>query len=116
MTSQLMSIVTNMVTESDPKARGYLYMWEWREYKKIKTWEMAERLGIERNSVWRWENEQHRMSPAKIIMYADALGIDYRQLWQPPPGKPSIDAILEDTPEDLRNTAMDIVKRLIERQ
>lgn len=77
--------------------------------------EMAGRLHIARQSVYRWEAEQWRVTPDKQAAYADALGIDPAQLWRMPDRAPSIDAMLADQPEELKQTAADIVRRLVRR-
>jgi transcriptional regulator with XRE-family HTH domain len=45
-----------------------------REFKKITQEELADRLGVQRNTIWRWENE--KAFPTKpIVEIAQALSV-----------------------------------------
>lgn len=67
---------------------------------------------VSRTTVWRWVKEPHRLNPGKIAALAHALGLDEPDdLWRDPK-RPSIDALLRDAPDDLYQTAVDIVTRL----
>lgn len=95
----------------------YLYLLQWRESRRLSAETMAGRLGIARQSVYRWERDQWRLTPDKIAAYAAALGDNVRpeQLWRLPDETPSIDAMLADQPKELKETAVDIVRRLVRR-
>jgi DNA-binding XRE family transcriptional regulator len=101
-----------MVTKPKPRKRR-LFMKEHREARGISAAAMGDKLGIERESVYRLEREQWRMDPDKQADYAHALGLEPEDLWKPP-GTISIDAMLSSAPDDLRNMAADIVRRLVE--
>lgn len=73
---------------------------------------LADRLDVSRETVWRWRKQQHRLNPEKIAIIAKALDIEPQALWEPP-GQISLDALVKDAPEELRNTAADIVRRLV---
>ncbi len=103
-----------MVTRIRRGARPHLYIREWREARALSLDALAGRLDVERNTIWRWENEQHRLNPDKIAALAAAFDIEPSELWGPP-GRRSIDAMLADAPDDLRDTAADIVSRLTKR-
>ena len=107
------SMIAGMVTKIGSKQRPpHLYMAEWREASKLSVPQLANRLEVSRETVWRWENEQHRLNPGKIAAYADALGIEPEQLFGPP-GRPSADALLKNVPQPVFDTAIDVVKRLV---
>lgn len=104
-----------MVTRIHQHARRRLFLKENREAKGVSAEAMAGRLGIERESLYRWERETWRLNPAKQLAYADALGIEPEQLWHPP-DTPSLDAMISQAPDDLKAMAADIVRRLVARR
>lgn len=104
-----------MVTRIRRGIRPHLYIKEHREALGLSLEQMAGRLGVERNSVWRWEKEQHRLNPDKIAEIADALGLDHWTELAHPPGLRSLDAMLAGQPDDVRETVVDIVARLTRR-
>lgn len=114
-------IVAAMVTRIRKHVKARLYLKEHREAKGISPEAMAGRLDMERESVYRWEREIHRMNPEKQAAYADALGLDSpAELWFPPPDPanpppPSIDALVSDAPPDVRELARDLVSRLVKK-
>jgi len=110
------SYVTGMVTRIRKQARARLFLKEHREAKDVSADVMAGRLGIARESVYRLEREwRTRCTPEKQAAYADALGLEFEDLWRPPatPAMPSLDGMVQDQPENVREMAVDIVKRLV---
>lgn len=103
-----------MVTRIRKPTRAHLYITEWRESRGLSVEQLAGRLDVARETVWRWEIEQHRLNPEKIAGIADALNMEPAELYRPP-GRPSLDAMLKGVPDDLYNTAADIVRRLAKR-
>jgi len=103
-----------MVTRIRTGARTHLYISQWREHRGLSVEALAGRLDVERQTIWRWENEQHRLNPEKIGALAVALDIEPEDLWRMP-ARRSIDAILKDAPDELHDTAIDIVQRLARR-
>lgn len=101
-----------MVTRAPKPAKRRLFLKEHREDKNISAEVMGERLGIERESVYRHEREQWRVNSIKQAEWAAALGIEPEALWRPP-GTVSLDAILRSAPDDVQQMAVDIVQRLI---
>ena len=104
-------IVTGMVTRQKAQKRR-LFLKEHRKAKKVSAAVMAEKLGIERESVHRLEREPWRVDSDRQLQWAVALGIEPEDLWRPP-GTPSIDAMVQSEPAELREKAADIVRRLI---
>jgi transcriptional regulator with XRE-family HTH domain len=114
-----------MVTRIRSGAQPHLYIREHREAKGLSLEELGGRItlhdkhgekqGVERNTVWRWENDPKRLDPFKIAAIAYALGLDDWTELARPPGVRSLDAMLADQPDDVRDTAADIVARLIRR-
>jgi lambda repressor-like predicted transcriptional regulator len=72
--------VAGMVTR-----RRRLFLKEHREAHGVSAAAMADRLGIERESLYRLEREaMTRLNGQKQAAYASALGIEPETLWQPP--------------------------------
>lgn len=104
-----------MVTRIRRGARPRFYIKEHREDQGLTLDQLAGRVGVERNTIWRWENDQRQVTPEKAGALADALGLpDWTDLTRPP-GVRSIDAMLADQSDDIREIALDIVARLIQR-
>jgi transcriptional regulator with XRE-family HTH domain len=104
--------VTDMVTKIHKRGFRRLYLKEHRTAKGISAEAMAGRLGIERESVYRLEREPRRMNSEKQAAYAAALGLEPEELWRPP-GRVSLDAMVANAPDDLRETVTAIVARLV---
>jgi transcriptional regulator with XRE-family HTH domain len=92
--------------------RKRLFLREHREDKKVSAPDMAGRLGIERESVYRIERKRKGVSSARLAQWAEALDMAVEDLWRPP-GRPSLDAMVEGTPEEIQDMAVDIVRRLV---
>jgi transcriptional regulator with XRE-family HTH domain len=104
-----------MVARIHSHRRGYLFLREWMEHRRLGDERLAGRLGVARETVTRWRNQQHRLNPEKIARLASALDCDPADLWRSPDAPPSIDALVREAPEDVRGMALDIVRRLINR-
>jgi transcriptional regulator with XRE-family HTH domain len=102
-----------MATTIYGKRRGHLFVAEWMEHRELSDEKLANRLGVDRVTVTRWRNQQHRLNPDKIAAIAVALDLEPEALFRPPSGRPSLDALLRDAPAELQDTAADIVKRLV---
>jgi transcriptional regulator with XRE-family HTH domain len=103
--------VSSMVTVGSGHAIRRLFLKEHRQAKGVSAAEMARRMGIERESLYRLEREPRRLNSEKQAEYAIALDIEPADLWRPP-GRPSLDALLNETPDDLRRMVFDIVRRM----
>lgn len=102
-----------MVTRIRKGSRRHVFLREHRKAKELSAIRMADRLGIERESYYRLERHPEKLSAGELAELADALNIEPEALWRPPEGPPSIDALLRDAPDDLKDMAADIVKRLM---
>lgn len=103
-----------MVTRIGQRRKAHLYIKEWFDHRGLSDEKVANRLGVARETVFRWRTEQHRLNPEKIAQIASAVDCEPMELYRPP-DRPSLDAIIADAPEDLQNTAVDIVRRLVGR-
>lgn len=111
-----MKYVAAMVTRIHGHKRSRLFVKEWQDHWNLSAETMAGRLGIERESYYRLLREPHRITVPKLEQLAEAMGhnMTAQDFWRPPE-RPSIDAMIERAPDDLRNTAVDIVRRLVGR-
>ena len=107
-------IISGMVTRIRRGARPHLYITEWFEHRGLNDEKVGNRLGVARETVFRWRKEQHRLNPEKIAGLASALDCEPSELWRPP-GQPSLDGLVKGAPEELQAMAVDIVKRLVNR-
>lgn len=105
--------VATMATRPRKPFKRRLFLKEHREASHVSATTMAERLGIERESVYRMERELWRVNSEKQAEYAHALGIEPEDLWRPP-GNPSLDSLVKSAPDSVKAMAADIVKRLVE--
>lgn len=99
-------------------ARPHVYLREWRKAKGLKAPDMAERLGIERESYYRLERKPFTLSVAELLELADALGISHQRLWQLPPEpgiipRQSLDAIVEGQPDREVEGLADMLRRAV---
>ena len=102
-----------MATTIYGKRRGHLFVAEWMEARNLTDEKLANRLGVDRVTVTRWRNKQHRLNPEKIAAISAALDLEPEELFRPPSARPSLDVLLRDAPAELQDTAADIVKRLV---
>jgi transcriptional regulator with XRE-family HTH domain len=107
-------MVTKSKKEKDEEPR--LYIKEWREHLRLSGEEAGDRVGVSRTTFWRWEDEQHRLNPAKIVKIAKAFGIKPEQLWHSPSSRrPSLDDLVDSVSDDVHATALDVVRRIVKR-
>lgn len=97
-------MVTRIRGRRQALQQPHLYIAEWMAYRGLTDERLAGRLGVARETVTRYRNQQHRLNPAKIAAIAAALDIKPAQLWEPPPPegrvpRPSLDAMFEGAPD-----------------
>lgn len=107
-----------MVTRIRAKSlrRRYLYIREWMQQRGYSDEKLAQRLEVDRVTVTRWRNEQHRLNPEKIAGIALALDLAPEDLWRPPAeqiSRPSVDALLKNAPDDLVQSAAEMAAILL---
>lgn len=110
------SIVTSMVTSR----REHLFIKEWLRARGFSDQEAGRKLGVNRETVFRWHKNQHKLNPQKILLLADLCGIRPGDLWRMPNGHDSVDAMIEELPDSTQEIAvemcMDIIRRLSKRR
>ncbi len=108
-----------MVTEIHKFGPRRLYLREHRKAKGVSAKDMSGRVGIERESVYRWEREPWRLDEADQANYAHALQLEPEDdLWRPPsahPPEPSLDDMVAEVPEDVRDMARGMAEEIIRR-
>ena len=103
---------TAMVTRIGPRRAKRLFIKEWMDAKEVSDERAANRIGVARETVYRWRKEQHRLNPEKIALLASALDMEPEEFHRPP-GRRSLDALVKNAPDDLHKMAVDIVERLL---
>ena len=103
-----------MVTQIGKGRRVHLYIKEWMDAREVSDEKMAGRIGVARETVFRWRTEQKRLTPEKIAMLAEAMDLQPSALWSPP-SSPSVDALLQGASADVRAMAYDVVQRMLKR-
>lgn len=99
------------------KQNAHLYLNEWFAVRGLTHQMVADRIGVARNTVSRYANEQWRLRPDKIANLAHILGLESTDLYRPPAEevRESVDKVLADQPEDIHSAVLDLAKRLSRR-
>jgi transcriptional regulator with XRE-family HTH domain len=105
---------TAMATRIGQKRRLHLYIREWMEHRGLSDERLANRLGVARETVYRWRTEQHRLNPEKIAQLASALDCEPQDLYRLP-SRPSLDAMVAGAPDELQAMVADVVRRMVGR-
>ncbi len=100
-----------MATRIGQRRRAHLYLEEWFAHRGLNDAKVADRLGLDRTTVWKWRTNPSRLDPGKMEALASALDIEPAQLYRPPESI-SLDAIAKDFSPDLKEMAADILRRL----
>lgn len=108
------AIVSAMVTKQRSGPRLHYYIKEHMERLGVSDEDLANLLGIGRETVWKRYTDQRRLNPEKIAQMAEALKMHTSELLFPP-DVPSLDAIAKDASDEQRAMAADILKRMFER-
>lgn len=89
-----------------------LFLTEWRKHFDVSPELLADRINVTRQTIHRWEAEQHRLTPDKLDAYAFALGIEPTALWRSPE-TPSIDELLMGADEVTQKTVIKMLSGLL---
>lgn len=109
-----MAIISGMATRIGRRQAAHLYIKEWLDYRGLSDEKAAGRLGVARETVWKWRTQPRRLTRDKIASLAVILDIEPEELYRPP-NRPSLDAMVKDQPEEVQKMAADIVRRLVGR-
>lgn len=97
------------------RRKAHLYVKEWMDHRNLSDEQVANRLGMARETIWRWRKEQHRLNPEKLAALAGALDMEPQEFYRPP-SQPSLDAMVSGETVEIQQMAADIVRRLVARR
>lgn len=88
-----------------------LYIEQWLEHSGLSDETVANRIGVSRQTVFRWRTGKRRPD---ILALAAALDIEPERFYRPPEQHPSVslDEIAKDYSTELRDMAVRLVKSL----
>ena len=89
-------------------ARGHLYLDEWFERRDMNDEKVANRLGVARQTIWKWRKHPATLGPDKLAKLAFALDCEPIQLWGPP-ARPSLDVIMMGEDDDTVKEAAEML-------
>lgn len=105
--------ITAMVTGIRRGAKPHLYIEEHMEDRGLSDEQLAGRLGVARQTVFRWRKEQHRLDPGKIAAIAEAIGLSAPTDLYRTPERPSIDAIADQLDQVLYDALLEHARNLV---
>lgn len=103
------------VVERVPNRRRPFFLKEWRKFMGVGPVAAAEALDIERQSYHRLEKNWWTLNGAEMETLAELIGIEPSQFWFPPPEQPvpervSLDEMVEDLPDPMKQAAIAAVR------
>jgi transcriptional regulator with XRE-family HTH domain len=98
-----------------PLERGYLYIAERQAAAGLSDAQLAQRLGVSRQTIFRWKKEQWRVTADNMEKLATVLGCEPRDLFRPPAFE-SVDAIIEGLADHMRQMVVDIAKTVAKKR
>ncbi len=102
-----------MAAKSQPKKKKRaLYVKEWMAARGFSDETLGQKMGVDRATIFRWHSQQHRLNPDKLESLADALDIEPVDFHRHP-DTPSLDSLVNGISPELRETAYDVVRRLV---
>lgn len=63
---------------------------------------LAKKTGRNRVTIWKWRNNARNLKEHHLAELADALGLDDPSDLRRPPGRPSLDRMLDKAPDNVR--------------
>lgn len=94
-----------------PRRPRKLYIAEWRESRGLTQKQFGDRLGVTDVTVSRWELGRVLLNTNVMAAIAEALNIEPQDLYHPP-DRPSVESLLRDQPEEVRDQAVAIIKAI----
>ena len=100
-------------TQGKPRqAVRHLFIAEWMAARDLSDQALGDKMGVPRQTVYRWRTQEHRLDARKMAEIAKALDVEQTDLWRAP-SRRSVDAMLSSaTPEQVQDT-IDFVDRFI---
>ena len=94
-----------------PRKPFRLFIAEWREDKGLTQQQLADRLGTSDVTVSRWETGARKPDADAQQAIAEALGIEWQDLFRHPE-QPSADALLRDQPPEVVAQALKLIQAI----
>ena len=104
-----------MPTRIGPRNPVHVYLAEWRGHFGLTQQQVADRIagGINKNNISRWETADRMPSVDVLAAYAEALGIPVSRLYRPPSDRPSLDEMIANASNELKDKAAEVVRIII---
>lgn len=100
-----------------PRKPVRVFLAEWREHFGLTQQQVGDRIakGIDKANISRWENSKRIPSAEVLAAYAEALGISVGNLYRKPSDRPSLDELIADAPDEVKDKAVEIVRIMAKR-
>lgn len=101
-----------------PKKPVRHFMSEWRDYRGLTQEQLADRLGVGKSSVSRWENDVRGIDMGVLAAICEALDIQPTAIYRRPPtaNSKSPEDMLAAAPESVRKEAAEFIEYLIRKR
>lgn len=99
-----------------PELPKYIFLAEWIGTRGLSAEQLADEIGVTRQTVYKWIDEQHRIDLPKLSQIAKALNTSVPKLFRLPSTRDSIDEFMAHFSDDDHTAIMDIAKRYTERK
>jgi len=98
-----------------PRVPVRVYLAAWREHLGLTQQQVGDRIngGVEKGTVSRWETTKRVPSINVIAAYAEALRIPTSYLFRRPETRASLDEIMADASDELKNKAEEMLRILV---
>lgn len=104
----------SMVEKIGPKRpRQRPYLKEWRKFRTLTQEELAERLDTTKASISRYETGDRELPGGFLAAFAEAVQCAEADLYRLPQAESSLDDMLRDAPERVRQQAREIIQTLL---
>lgn len=94
-----------------PRRPRRIYLKEWREARGLTQAQLAGRLGVTDVTVSRWELGKALLNTDVLAAISEALNIEPQDLYHPP-DRPSVESLLRDQPEEVRDQAINLIRAI----
>jgi transcriptional regulator with XRE-family HTH domain len=104
----------SMVEKIGPKVpRQRPYLKEWRKFRTLTQEELAERLDTTKASISRYETGARDLPGGFLGAFAEAVQCTEADLYRLPQAESSLDDMLRNAPERIRQQAREIIQTLL---
>lgn len=103
--------IPGMAERIGPKRSVRAYLAEWREAKHLTQQQVADRIGTTHVTISRWETGMRSPDDNAKAAYAEALGIEFQDLYRHP-DQPSADELLRDQPAEIIDQALRVIRAM----